>query len=149
MDMQLLPWDPYVAELGTQVTSRRFNNFIEPDDVPLILDKSPVAEAKLLRKYKAIRFYDDDADPELHYRVRCDRLTWKGKKSGGWVLNCDKMAPDDPASDPGVDIEIYEVYPEPCTYFIIDELHRMISMARQAAGILLVSNAEATDEESE
>ncbi len=47
------------------MTARRFNNFEERDLGLAILDQSPVAEAKLLRKFKQIRFHDDDVDPEL------------------------------------------------------------------------------------
>ena len=71
-------WGPVaVAKLAAQVTSRRFNNFKEHDLDLAILDQSPVAEAKLLRKFKAIRFFDDDIDSELRgcYRIRSDRLT--------------------------------------------------------------------------
>ena len=131
------------------MTARRFNNFEERDLGLAILDQSPVAEAKLLRKFKQIRFHDDDVDPELfgYYRIRSDRLTWKGKRNGGWVLNCDKMPSADPATDPGSDIEINDDYSEPLTYFINGELYRMISLARQAPGILLVSSEEADGEE--
>jgi hypothetical protein len=68
-------WGPVaVAKLAAQVTSR---NFKEHDLDLAILAQSPVAEAKLLRKFKAIRFFDDDIDSELRgcYRIRSDRLT--------------------------------------------------------------------------
>ncbi len=57
------------------------------------------------------------------------------------------MPSADPGTDPGSDFGINGNYSEPLTYFINDELYRMISLARQAPGIFLVSNEEADDEE--
>ena len=142
--MGLERWDATVAILSAQVQARRINNFVEDDHKASILDQSPVSEAKLLRKYKGIRFYDDDDDADLrgYYRIRNDRLAWKGKKSGGWVVNCDKVTSDDPGADPQQDDEINDEYPEPFTYLINAELHRMISLARQAPGVLLITEGE-------
>lgn len=64
-----------------------------------ITDSSRVSEAKLLKKYKGLRFFDDE-DGGAYYRIRSDRFTWKGKGAGGWVVVCDKMPNDDPAHDP-------------------------------------------------
>jgi hypothetical protein len=140
--MGLERWDATIADLSAQVQARRINNYVEVELNATILDQSPVSEAKLLRKYKGIRFFDedeDDAECRGYYRIRGDRLAWKGKKSGGWVVNCDKVTSNDPASDPQEDAEINDEYPEPYSYLINAELHRMISLARQAPGILLIA----------
>ena len=65
--MGLERWDATVAILSAQVQARRINNFVEDDHKASILDQSPVSEAKLLRKYKGIRFYDDDDDADLPF----------------------------------------------------------------------------------
>ncbi len=41
-----------------------------------------------LHKCKGVRFFDDDNDDDhrSYYRIREDWQTWKGKRSGGWVL---------------------------------------------------------------
>ena len=148
--MGLERWDAAIADLSAQVQSRRFNNYVEVELNATNLDQPPVSEAKLLCKYKGICFFDedgDDAECRGYYRIRGDRLAWKGKKSGGWVVNCDKVTSNDPASATlkQEDAEINEEYPELCSYLFKAELHRMIPLARQAPGISLISEgAEAT-----
>ena len=66
-----------------------------------------------------------------------DRFTWKGKRSGGWVVVCDKMPDDDPANDPAEDEEIEEEGTL-VEYLINTTLHDMIRGARQAPDIVLV-----------
>jgi len=103
----------------------------------LITDSGRVAEAKLIKKYKGIRFFDDDEDEGGYFRIRGDRFTWKGKRSGGWVVVCDKMPDEDPAHDPA---EYAEVEEEGTLveYLINTTLHEMITAARQAPDIMLV-----------
>ena len=46
-------------------------------------------------------------DEDVHdYRTRSDALTRKGKRSGDWVLKCDQMTSNNPATDPSGDLEI-------------------------------------------
>ena len=92
--------------MAASVQRRRFLNFIDPEHLELITDPGRVAEAKLIKKYEGIRFFDDDAVDGGYYRIRSDRFTWKGKKSGGWVVVCDKMPDEDPSHDPDDDGEI-------------------------------------------
>ena len=66
----------------------------------LIMDSGRVAEARLIKKYQGIRFFDDDDDEDRYFRIRSDRFTWIGKRSGGWVIVCDTMPDKDPAHDP-------------------------------------------------
>ena len=63
----------------------------------MITDSGRVAEAKLIKKYKGIRFFDDDEDEGGYFRIRSDRFTWKDKRSG---VMCDKMPDEDPAHVP-------------------------------------------------
>ena len=103
------------------------------------MDSGRVAEARLIKKYKGIRFFDgDDDDGEGGYfRIRRDRFTWRGKKGGGWVIVCDKMPDEDPAHDPAEDAEIEE-NGDLVEYLINKTLHEMITAARQAPDIILV-----------
>ncbi len=112
-------------------------NFIEDEHAECIADSGRVAEAKLLKKYKGMRFFDED-DGGMYFRIRSDRLTWKGKRSGGWVVVCDKMPGDDPALDPVGDSEI-NADDDVVEYLINGALHDMITAARQAPGTLLVA----------
>ena len=86
--------------MAASVHRRRFLNFIDPEHSDLITDSGRVAEAKLRKKYKGFRFFDDDEDEGGYFRIRSDRFTWKGKRSGGWVVVCDKMPDEVPAHDP-------------------------------------------------
>ncbi len=97
-----------VATLAASVRQRRFLNFIDPDHCDLIMDSGRIAEARLIKKYKGIRFFDDDEGEGGYFRIRSDRFTWRGKKGGGWVIVCDKMPDEDPAHDPAEDAEIEE-----------------------------------------
>jgi hypothetical protein len=50
------------GDLAASVHRRRFLNFINPEHSDLITDSGRVAEAKLIKKFKGIRFFDDDED---------------------------------------------------------------------------------------
>jgi hypothetical protein len=52
------------------------------------------------------------------------------------------MTSNNPATDPSVDIEIGDDYHEPVTYFTNAELNRMTALARQVAGVVLVTEDE-------
>ena len=60
----------------------------------LIMESGRVAVAKLIKKYQGIRFFDDNDDEDVYFRIRSDRFTWIGKRSGGWVVVCDTMSDD-------------------------------------------------------
>ena len=53
----------------------------------MITDSGRVAEAKLIKKYKGIRFFDDDEDEGGYFRIRSDRF---GKVNGraSCVIRC-------------------------------------------------------------
>jgi len=87
------------------------------------------------------RFGSSIGDVEVrgYYRVRGDRLAWKGKRSRGLVLTCDKVTSNDPTTDPQDDIEIDDEYPEPYVGLINAEQHRMISLALKATGVLFIA----------
>ena len=121
--------------LAATVQRRRFLNSIDPEHRDLIMDSGRVAEAKLIKKYKGIRFFDEDGD-RGYFRIRSDRFTWKGKRAGGWVVVCDKMPDEDPANDPDEDAEIED--DDLIEYTINATLHDMIKAARQAPEIMLV-----------
>ena len=121
--------------MAAAVQARRFRNELQEEHVPLITDPSRVAEAKLIKNYGGIRFFDDEDDGG-YFRIRSDRFSWKGKKKGGWVVVCDKMPDEDPAHDPGGDADFVEG-DEGVEYLINQTLHEMISAARQAPGFFI------------
>lgn len=135
-DLGLAQFDEGLAALAAAVQAKRFQNHLLEEHLPLITDPSRVAEAKLIKNYKGIRFFDEDDDGG-YFRIRSDRFSWKGKKAGGWVVVCDKMPDEDPAHDPQGDADITE-HEDLFEYVINAGLHTMISAARQAPGILIV-----------
>jgi len=137
-DLGLSHYDQGIAALAAAVQARRFQNRVQEEHVQLITDPSRVAEAKLIKNYKGIRFYDEDEDGG-YFRIRSDRFSWKGKKAGGWAVVCDMMPDDDPAHDPEEDADIIEDE-ELVEYVINSSLHEMISAARQSQGILIVED---------
>jgi hypothetical protein len=110
---------------------------LEHGETDLVCDPGRVAEAKLIKKYKGLRFFDDDEDTGGYFKIRSDRFTWKGKRSGGWVAVCDKMPDEDPAHDPDGDADIEDA-DELVEYLINEALHDMIKETRQAPGIILI-----------
>ena len=123
---------------------RKFHNYAEKDE-PLKTNRR-FAEAKLIKKYSSIRFYDADAgdgDGEF-YRIRSDHFTWDERK--GWAASCDKMLSEDPASDPTGDLDVTHDC-EPVDYCINAELYGMITAARQAPGVVLVEEEEDDDDD--
>ena len=63
------------ANLAASVHRRRFLNFIDPEHSDLITDSGRVEEAKLIKKYICIRFFDDDKDEGGYFKIRSDRFT--------------------------------------------------------------------------
>jgi hypothetical protein len=61
--------------------------------------------AKLVAKYKGIRFFDEDIGEGTYYRIRADRFSWVGKRGGGWLATCDKMPSGGPSEGPAEDKE--------------------------------------------
>ena len=97
------------------------------------------AEAKLIKKYSSIRFYDADEGDGEFYRIRSDHFTWDERK--GWVALCEKMLSEGPATDPTGDLDITHDC-EPVVYCINAELHGMIAATRQAPGVVLVEEED-------
>ena len=46
---------------------------------------------------------EDIGEKGAYYRIRSDRFSWRGKKSGGWLATCDEMPSSDPLEDPAQD----------------------------------------------
>jgi hypothetical protein len=146
-DLGLGHFDPAVATMLSHVTARRFLNHVETWEKDDIFDSSRLSEAKLIKKYKGLRFFDDDEDDGGYFRIRSDRFNWKGKRGGGWVITCDQMLGEDPSTDFPEDKEINESYSEAIEYLVNDTLHDMIKAARQSAGVLLIEAAAAEGKE--
>ena len=56
-----------------------------------------------MNRYKDVRFFDDERMTMTEggcFRIRSDSFTWKGNRSGGWIIVCDQMPDVDPAHDP-------------------------------------------------
>ena len=100
------------------------------------------AEAKLIKKYSSIRFYDADEGDGEFYSTRSEHFTWDERK--GWVALCEKMLSEGPATDPTGDLDITHDC-EPVDYFINAKLHGMIAAARQAPGAVLVEKEDDDD----
>ena len=56
--MDLERWDIIAANISSMVQAWRFSSYREPNLQPAIMDQAAVAETKLPRKYKEIRFSD-------------------------------------------------------------------------------------------
>jgi|GEM_PF-3230808 hypothetical protein len=152
-------WDyAEVSSLTAAVTSqrRKFKCWVESDEKEWIKKEARVNEASLLRKYKGIRFFDEEIGCcGTYYRIRSDSFKWhvieEGKKKGVWAVSCDIMTTGCPSTDPDHDIEITADC-EPEDYFINKELHDMIELTVQADGVeleLYVAGGRASSGEEE
>jgi len=72
------------------------------------LEKTRVAELRLLQKYGGLEFVD--IDNGLMCRTDPDHLEWRGKKSGGWhvIVYNELWQEDDPKQEENV--EFYAIY---------------------------------------
>jgi len=72
------------------------------------LEKTRVAELRLLQKYGGLEFVD--IDNGLKCRTDPDHLEWRGKKSGGWhvIVYNELWREDDPKQEENV--EFYAIY---------------------------------------
>ena len=93
---------------------------------------------------------EDIGEKGAYYRIRSDRFSWRGKKSGGWLATCDEMPSGDLSEDPAEDKvrseEGKDEY-DPEVYIINSTQHIMIAAADQSPGVIMV-NANDDDEES-
>ena len=122
---------------------RDFANYIEDWEITEIKKQTSTCEARLLEKYKGIRFFDEDYDDGTTFTICKENLEWKKGKGGGWqvIAEPDETEKDD---DDDEDDDDDDNNCEP--YFINETLHEMIRQCKtQTKGVVLGDRPEEHD----
>jgi hypothetical protein len=129
-DLQLENWGLDVAALKVNIKTRTFRAWIEEEwEEEAIRTNDPVAMAKLLQKYKNLRFFDDHDN--MMVTVYDGNLEWrhkdrsKGIDKAGWYLIT--IGPDGGDEDGGC----WEINQEVCEMIASQEQDDSIQVVRR------------------
>ena len=133
-DAQLANFGVDLNELKEPANVRTFRGWIEDWERPLLVQNDPVAEAKLLAKYRGLRFFLPD--DEVTYTICGDNLEYqRGSKmrniDKGWIVF--GIPPDSTDDD---DIE---------PFVINDLLCELVADTKQISGIEVIKQAKEGD----
>ena len=109
-----------------------------------IKKNTSTCEARLLEKYKGIRFYDEDYDDGTTFTICKENLEWKKGKGGGWQVIAE---PDETEKeDDDDDDDDYDDDNNCEPHFINEMLHEMIRQCNtQTKGVVLGDRPEEHD----
>ena len=130
-------------EKAKKVTARFFRAFEEDWEHAAIRKKDPVHEAKLLRKYGGLRFYDPDENVECYLSATDLQWSRPTKVGGGYMV----VAYDEDYIE-GADDSLEHVQP----WFINGDLREVIEQYyknKPVEGITIVSEEEEKDDGDE